>query len=666
MKTNSGKGFNRFLIHFQKDLKQWLFFMLYLLIFRLVFLAYFHNKIAAASTAVNVLATVLTGLRFDSMVSTCWMMIPFLFSVVSGFVDLGPFTHRLRRAFSTAFIILTSIAWIFTVVYFKEYDDQFNHFIFNLYYDDTKAILLTIWADYHPVLVFLVISIIVAVVRVLNDRFIRNGFASDKVTASLRIPFVFRVLAALLILGLVITGVRGGAGDRPAQRKDIAVSADAFLNKSVVNPYFSLLFAVEDHALQTGMAGLEAFLPDGDIRTAAQEFFRTKANYPDLDSYMEKHARGPRGTPPRHIFLFIMESYDAWPFLEKYASLGLTHNLSELGRKGLHFKKFLPASDSTMQSLTTVLTSIPYAQIEMNFQSSSYKPYPSSLFQEFKRLGYRTRLFYGGYLSWQRFGDYARDQGADEIYGAPNMNNGVATHEWGVDDEYLFDFVSGQIDDSRPSFNLILNTSYHPPYNVDVWAKGFSLHDVPADVAPFFDNGMTIKMLGHLWYEDKCLGDFVRKTERSLPKALFAFTGDHYGRKFINSKPEFFERSGVPFILYGPEVLHGISMPDGAAGGHIDIAPTLIELAAPKGFTYYSVGQDLLAPRKEFFGIGYSRIISRDFIIDLSTQSPQFHPLPGVPLPKKLPDAKALQKTLNQAYGIGWWRARRGSPLQDH
>ncbi len=83
MKSDQSKGFNRFLIHFQKDVKEWLFFMLYLLFFRLVFLAYYHSKMDAASSAANVLATVLTGLRFDSMVSTCWIAIPFLASVVS-------------------------------------------------------------------------------------------------------------------------------------------------------------------------------------------------------------------------------------------------------------------------------------------------------------------------------------------------------------------------------------------------------------------------------------------------------------------------------------------------------------------------------------------------------------------------------------------------------
>jgi phosphoglycerol transferase MdoB-like AlkP superfamily enzyme len=251
----------------------------------------------------------------------------------------------------------------------------------------------------------------------------------------------------------------------------------------------------------------------------------------------------------------------------------------------------------------------------------------------------------------------------EEVYGAPHMSRGAATHEWGVDDEYLLDFVAGTVTDDRPSFNLIMTTSYHPPYNVDVWAKGFPLRKVPDDIAPMFDDTTSLRMLGHLWYSDKCLGDFVKKAEGRLSRPLFAFTGDHFGRKFINEKPEFFERSGVPFILYGSEVLRGISVPKGAAGAHIDIGPTLVELAAPRGFAYYSVGQDLLFPRKEFLGIGFFRVIGKDFILDVSGP-PKFHPLPGAPLPTILPDVNELKAAFNRAYGIGWWRVRRGEKLQ--
>ncbi len=658
------KGFNRFLLQFQKDVKQWIFFMLYLSFFRIVFVLYFRNKIDAASSVSDVLAVALNGLRFDSMVSTYWVAISFLLiSVASGFVNTGRVIERIRSVFGGLFIILTSITWIFTFVYFKEYSEQFNSFIFNLYYDDTKAIFQTIWAGYHPIPVFIAIGALSGVAMSLHKRFIRNGFHSAEKLSSRSFPLLTKALIVLLIAALLVVGSRGSFGRRPAQRKDIAITKDLFLNKAVVNPYFSLYLAVQDHIQQIGSKGLEAYLPDRNVRKAAQELFKNHGSFDNLDQYLLKRAKGPKGVPPRHIFVFVMESYDAWPLLQKYASLGVTKNLTELGKKGLHFENFLPASEGTMESLSAIITDLPYPEVEINYQFTAKAPYPSSLFKTFKRLGYRTRLFYGGYLSWQRFGDFAHDQGAEEVYGAPDMGAWTTTHEWGVDDEYLMDFIERTVDDSRPSFNLIMTTSYHPPYNVDVWAKGFPLKEVPADIAPMFDGTTSLKMLGHLWYSDKCLGDFVRKEETGLKRPLFVFTGDHFGRKFINANPEFFERSGVPLILYGKDVLRGIKMPKNAAGAHIDIGPTLIELTAPKGFPYYSVGQDLLAPRKEFLGIGHFRIIGKDFILDMFNSPPQFHPLPGKTLPKDLPDIKELTAQFDRVYGIGWWRVRQGAKL---
>jgi phosphoglycerol transferase MdoB-like AlkP superfamily enzyme len=196
---------------------------------------------------------------------------------------------------------------------------------------------------------------------------------------------------------------------------------------------------------------------------------------------------------------------------------------------------------------------------------------------------------------------------------------------------------------------------------MDVRKKGFPLERVPGDLAPLFDNTVTLNMLGHLWYADHCLGIFVRNAEKKLHQAVFAFTGDHYGRKFINTRPDFFERSAVPFILYGKEVLRGISLPKGAAGGHIDISPTLIELAAPKGFTYYSTGNNLLDPRSRFLGIGWMKIMGPDFIFSVADS--KFYPIPFGPLPRKLPEVNELKLLFYSAYGIGWWRVKQGPEL---
>jgi phosphoglycerol transferase MdoB-like AlkP superfamily enzyme len=323
----------------------------------------------------------------------------------------------------------------------------------------------------------------------------------------------------------------------------------------------------------------------------------------NLDTYLERQAKGPKGVPPRHIFFIIEESYDSWPLLPKYSSLSLTNRLKDIAQQGLFIKNFLPASDGTMSSLAAIMTGLADAGIFTNYQKSAQYPFPSSLAIIFNTLGYRTRFFYGGYLSWQRVDDFSRAQGFKEIYGAPHIAQWISTNEWGVDDEYLFDFVEKHIPPDIPSFNLILTTAYHPPYSIDVYAKGYPVRTVPEYIKAQWEGTVTLKMLGHLWYADRCLGDFIQKMETTFPDGIFAITGDHYGRKFINSRPDFFERSSVPLVMYGKKVLQGISLPENAAASHIDIGPTLIELVAPKGFVYHALGSDILDPRRQFLGM---------------------------------------------------------------
>jgi phosphoglycerol transferase MdoB-like AlkP superfamily enzyme len=216
------------------------------------------------------------------------------------------------------------------------------------------------------------------------------------------------------------------------------------------------------------------------------------------------------------------------------------------------------------------------------------------------------------------------------------------------------------ISDEEPSLNIILSTTYHPPYDIDVYEKGFPHREIPEDMKHVYDkDAVDLDVLGHLWYSDWALGQFVKEAEKKLKLPVFAITGDHSGRKFINSKPDFYESSAVPLILYGKDVLRGIELPEGVAGSHMDIPSTLVELAAPGGFEYYSMGKNLLEPRDRFLGIAASKIIGKDFITDIS----EFFEIPGKSLPDQLPDLGRLRKMHDVMQGIAWWRVMRGPEI---
>ena len=149
-----------------------------------------------------------------------------------------------------------------------------------------------------------------------------------------------------------------------------------------------------------------------------------------------------------------------------------------------------------------------------------------------------------------------------------------------------------------------------------MFGLGYPYREMPAPLAPIYDRKVPLRTFAHLWYADRELGYFVAEGERRLPAPIFAMTGDHWSRKFLNGRPSLYEQTAVPFVLYGPQVLAGVTAPARVAGGHIDIVPTLVELVAPAGFTYYSFGTSLLDAGRAPLGMGQYGVISPDWIFD--------------------------------------------------
>ncbi|RJP87281.1 MAG: alkaline phosphatase family protein [Desulfobacteraceae bacterium] len=657
-------SWTRFSIQAFKDLRSFLFMTASLCLFRIILITLFISKKDASSGLTDILAVMGNGFRFDSRVAMYFILPIFLLSLASAFFPLELIIHRARLATGIFFTVLTLLLCSATIPYFKEYNDQFNSWIFGLVYDDFGAILRTAWSQV-PVIKSLTVlmALIMGLIFFLKNFLNREPGWAYKAN---RLPVVMKTMVTFFILFFVVAAGRGFSVLRPVQLKDASITRDLFLNKTVLNPYEALRYHFADYQASRSEEGIKKFLPDGDIRSAAQRYFNDAGALNNIDDFMRHIAQGAEPVPPKHIFLIVMEGYSSWPMLEKYKSMQTCGQLKSVAEKGLWVKRFLPVYRGTPHALNTIIAGLPDMKTMINYQPSSRKPYPTSIAPIFKQLGYRTRFFYGGYLSWQRIEDFCRNQGFDEIYGAPHMGNWVQANEWGVDDEELFQFIEETISDDQPSFNMVMTTSYHPPYNIDVFAKGYPVREIPPDLADIYDSGVPLNIFGHLWYSDKCLGAFINHTEKNLTAPVFAVTGDHFSRKFLNSQPSLYERSSVPLVLYGPAVLKGKQLPENAVGSHIDIAPTLIELSAPKGFSYHTMGRNLLKddPSPTAFGAEFA-VITPDAIVEKQGRY-MAGTVPGsaANMPEPLPpDVDRIFERANDYYAIGWWRIMRGAFL---
>lgn len=621
---------------------------------RAVMIAALHRHIGPDPTGWAIASVFLNGFRFDLRVATL-AALPSIFVSLAAFrLKEGSFHRRLRVWLATLFGGVTAVLVAVDIAYFEEFGNQFDHFLFGLVFDDRTAIVRTVWNGY-PVMS---IALVIVVVAILVSRLARRVVTIQPLDWRRldRLPNYANVVLLLLALVTIVCCARGSMGRRPAQIKVAAVTADEFLNKMVVNPFDTLAAAAADYIELRQTGGLDRFLHDGDVRAAAKRYFHTTADLPTIDAYAQRQAPGWTH-PPRHVVLIVMESYSAWPTLPAYRALHLSDELVGLSAEGLAVTRFVPAGPGTMSSLGTLVTGLPDAGLPLSYERVARTPFPTSSVQIFRRLGYRTRFFYGGYLSWQRIGELAKAQGFDEVHGGGEIGNWLQGKEWGVDDEHLFEYARKRITDDVPSFDVILSVSNHPPFGVDLSARGEQIDQVPAELASHFDGSIDLNVLAHFRYADRHLGRFVRATSNALTSPLFAITGDHYGRKFPNAHPTVFERLAVPFVLYGPDVLSGRRIGDSVAGSHIDVIPTLTNLAAPAGFSYPAFGRDLLAPAaQEQAGLGCSAAVTADGIVDFGG---------GLATEGSMSTSKIefLRRRYDDLHALGWWRARNGAAL---
>jgi phosphoglycerol transferase MdoB-like AlkP superfamily enzyme len=464
------------------------------------------------------------------------------------------------------------------------------------------------------------------------------------------------VVASLLILGM-----RASFDRRPVQVTTAAITTDVFLNKLVLNPFAALKRAIHNHQTLGHSKGLDAILPGGDIRGAARDWFQKLDALADLDDYLKHIAPGSPAKQPRHIFVVVEESYDTWGMQPENANLHINDRLTALGRAGFSADAFVSSGDHTIASLSAMISGTLDTGINVNYQPLPRKGLPMAPAATFKKLGYRTRFFYPGYQSWQRIGEFCREQGFDEVHSGVEIDPNLPPTEWGVPDEELFRYVLGTTND-EPTFNVIMTISYHAPFSIDIDAKGFPRQTLAKELAVRGFNEEQTQVLGHLWYADKALGDFVSAAENRFPRALFAITGDHWSRREFNKRPTLLVQRAVPFILYGPEVLREVPRPHSLVGSHLDVMPTLIELSAPRGFEYYSFGHNILDPAVPPIGYGSNTVVNPDMVLDVLSQN-QIQDLHGRPLTNNA-KADELRLRYQQLAALNWWRVMKGPKLQ--
>lgn len=586
------KFLKKFFDGIQRDLRLFIFVLILLEVYRGLFIAMMSNYMNADTGTAQIAAAMFAGLRLSLKTAGAVTLISFVL------VTIGGLGSRLRLLIGILASLIFSLLFMLRFPYYRAFQSTFGLEVVQGVNDDIWSIIVTMFQEYGIAWRFLVALLLTIVCIALLSRLLMiKTFPLPELNGTLKTAeFSVALVAGIFLFGLFVRFGGSFTYGSGINWENAGVTSDGFLNECVLDDA-QALYRARSMAKRMEAGEISGVNPE-NIQAAAQLVAgNNELTEKNLAPYLERKAKGQRIQTPKHIFIILGETFMQWPMLGKYDELLLAEGIKSLiaEDKCYYSRNFMPNGDFTSTAITGVVCGLPDVNIKVNYQSRTYeKLYITSMAPPLKELGYAVDFWYGGMPSWDSIGKLALAQGFDNFYGCPDYNAPKQT-TWGTKDENLFNALLNHLVEEPPTVHVIMTTTNHPPYNLDLKAEGF---DVDATVEklkkfPNIDdvNRLAVE-LGHYWYMDEVITRFVRETSEKYPDSLFVVTGDHAVRCDPSTHPTIFENQSVPFVLYGNGITKEILPPD-AVGDHISIVPTIIELIAPKDFAYYSIAPSL-------------------------------------------------------------------------
>lgn len=644
-----------FSLNILKIIKTFVFFWLLLCIYRIIFIGGMHEYIAVDSDFSLIFTAIYSGAKLSLQTAGVLTLCMLISLVAEGF------SKRLRwfrQVCSFCVLFITTLLFIARFPFYQQFHSGFNQMIFTAMHEDVYALFISLIEEFHLPLKLCIVVLLVCVLNYIFNKFIDKKWGFFKWS---KLKSKYRLIILLIGVYLLATLSLYGGGwswKSGVNWENAGITNDTFLNESILDDYQSIYRAYANQMRMEACNGLS--FSAQNVRDLAKSL-TNKDGGNDLSIYLAKEATGAKIKKPKHIFVIVSESYANWPLLDKYSNLHIADNMKKIIAEDdtIYTSHMLPSGSSTVGALMTMVTGMANSNLYLTTMPEALaNPYITATAPQMKNLGYETSFWYAGPATWENIQEFTLAQGFDNFYSRGNIDPNATGSVWGADDEYLYDAIFKQIDDNKMTFSVILNTSNHSPFNIDLEKEGFDASKVIEGLPDKEKNNQElIKELGHFWYADKMASDFINKVKAKYPDSLFIFVGDHADRYNIDKVPTMYERYSVPLIITGKGIQKDL-LPEDMAGSQIDIMPTVIDLIAPEGFTYYSVGKSLSENK---LGQSYAFWITADAIgnTDDLVEKPQYFNR------EVLPDRTVLENYINGVRAISWWLGKYGTIIDE-
>jgi len=577
-------------------------FLFLMSVYRLVFFLYYGKGIDFSGLGPDIFKAFYMGVRYDlAVISYVNMPVVLSFIIIMFAAENYKKWFSVIKYYYTAFIGALLVLLCIDFGFYSYFQNHLNILVFGFFEDDTAALISTFYENYNLFLILAGFILIFVLIFFLSKYILKVNDAANKMPKSITAKIAISVIIVLLNF---ITA-RGSFGIFPLGVDNAEVSSNTFINKTAINCVYTLQAAAEAKGKEKNFDYIEKTGYNNNIRQAFADFLNK--NIEEIPQQNPKQAllvklpfnENIEKVKPNVIFI-VMESFGT--DLIKWNS----ENFNVLGELKKHFDadlvfyNFLPGHEGTIGSLEAAITNAGRRPLSRYLSQSkyAYEKYDFSGPVPYQKNGYETVFIYGGNTGWRNVSVFFSNLGFDKVLGEGGMKKEYRRNQWGVYDEYLFDYIFHTMQSSENrKFIYAMTTSNHPPYSLPEDYRTLPLN-TPAELEKVITGkDLASKRFAAYQYSNEMLGRFITKIKNSeyADNTIIAVTGDHnFWNVFTYSKERLFDSLSVPFYLYIPEKLKPLNIDTEVFGSHIDIMPTLYGISL-SDTEYTAMGKNLLS-----------------------------------------------------------------------
>ncbi|MBJ6109598.1 LTA synthase family protein [Hymenobacter sp. BT523] len=444
-----------------------------------------------------------------------------------------------------------------------------------------------------------------------------------------------RLLEAVVVIGLVVLGLRGGWQLKPLRTGTAFELQPAVLGHLALNSTFTVLKTLDVAPVErvNYFASAEALRPAlGAARLPVR----------------------PTPTAPDNVVILLVESFGSeYTGVENGDRGGYTPFFDSLATApgALLMRDNYANGRRSIEALPAVLSGLPSLMDEPFITSSFQTAEMHGLGEILGRHGYTTAMYHAGTNGTMGFDMFAGIAGMQHYYGLNEYPGGDKSPDydghWGIFDEPYLQYFNRQLSATKhPFFATLFTLSAHDPFTVPAKYKG----KFPTGTQPIHPT---------IAYTDLALRNFFRAARRQpwFAHTLFVLTADHTSQTDqpsyqnplgYHKTPLLLLRPGQPLPPANP---HRISQQADVPASVLDVLglPQEQKSLLPFGSSVF----DAASPGRALFRDGDSYyLVHSDFVTELTnTNQVRLYPYQNHSMPLKPvanPDPALVKKYGNE------------------